>query len=286
MPVVPLGTESRCFFRIINEGFQTVTFKAQPSDDFSVIPLKVEFNDGVSLSSRRKAMKVEVSFKSSKPLSFTTRIDLIDDQDGTWSIYCSGTTDNCLLTNCYYFMTEPIPGAYIGRENDKAPITYILPSPESSDSEEEDAASIAYSKASSGSAGGNLGFTPIPFDILKDHCDTISLWLRENIPGIGVSSFPDDIILEGGRQFFETLEFLTKKSYGASIKFKVDEKLNVKVAKQMKLYQTLIKALMEQGAYLNHIRPEFLMSFSELGYFLRTELVENSHPITQKLKEN
>lgn len=129
MPVVPLDTESRCFFRIINEGFQTVTFKAQPSDDFSIIPLKVEFNDGVSLSSRRKAMKVEVSFKSSKPLSFTTRIDIIDDQDGTWSIYCSGTTDNCLLTNCYYFMTEQIPGAYIGRENDKAPITYILPPP-------------------------------------------------------------------------------------------------------------------------------------------------------------
>jgi len=73
---------------------------------------------------------------------------------------------------------------------------------------------------------------------------------------------------------------LTKKSYGASIKFKVDETLNIKVVKLYKLYQTVIKTLMEQGAYLNHIRPEFLMSFSELGFFLRTDQIENAHPVT------
>lgn len=185
-------------------------------------------------------------------------------------------------------MAEQVPGAYIGRENDKAPITYIMPQPQSSDSEEDvdDGVSVAFSKVSQGSNAGNLGFSPIPFDLLKDHCDVINYWLRENIPGIGISQFPEDVINEGGKQLFETIEFLTKKNYGAALKFKPEEKLAVKVAKQSKTYSTLIKTLMEQGAYLNHIRPEFLLAFQELGYFLRSEKVENAHPVTEKLKEN
>jgi hypothetical protein len=286
MPVVPLGVESRCFFRIINEGFQTVSFKARPSDEFNIVPLKIEFNDGTSLGSRKKAMKVEVSFKSLKAISFTTRIDIVDDQEGTWSIYCSGTTENSLLTNCYFFMTEQPEGGYIGREKENGPLKYLIPTPENSESDTEDMMSVAYSKFSSSSGGGNLGFTPIPFETLTSHCETLSYWMREHIPGIGVSNFPDDIILEGGKQLLETLEYLTKKSYGTPLKLRTDEKINVKVTRQMKLYSTIIRTLKEQGAYLNHIRPEFLLNFQELSHFLRTNPMEHAHPISQKLKEN
>lgn len=110
--------------------------------------------------------------------------------------------------------------------------------------------------------------------------------MREHIPHIGVSSFPDDIVLESGTQLLETLEYLAKKSYGAPLKMRTDEKINYKVQRQFKLYSGIIQTLKEQGAYLNHIRPEFLLSFQELSHYLRTHQVEYAHPISSKLKEN
>lgn len=79
------------------------------------------------MGTRKKSMKVEVSFKSNKPLSFTTKIYIKDDRDGTWFIYCSGTTDNSLLTNCYFFMGEQPEGGYIGSDLPKGPLKYIVP---------------------------------------------------------------------------------------------------------------------------------------------------------------
>ena len=43
----------------------------------------------------------------------------------------------------------------------------------------------------------------------------------------------------------ETLEHLTKKSYGAPLKLRTEEKINVKVNRQMKLYSSVIRALKE-----------------------------------------
>lgn len=84
----------------------------------------------------------------------------------------------------------------------------------------------------------------------------------------------------------ETLEFLSKKSYGAPIKLKHEEKVSFKVTKLLKLYEALITQLKENGALLNHIRPEFLLDYQELCYFIRTSVVTHAHPVTQKLKEN
>ena len=46
----------------------------------------------------KSQLKVDVLFSHKKPLSFTTRVEFVDEAR-VYSIYISGTTDNCLLTN-------------------------------------------------------------------------------------------------------------------------------------------------------------------------------------------
>jgi len=47
-------------------------------------------------------VRCDAIFQSTKPISFTTRIEFYDDMGTTYTIPVSGTTDNCLLTNYGY----------------------------------------------------------------------------------------------------------------------------------------------------------------------------------------
>ena len=63
-------------------------------------------------------VRVNISFVSKKQISFTTRIDIEDDYDNSYSIYCSGTADNCLLSN-WFFMLRMGSEFTISAENEK-----------------------------------------------------------------------------------------------------------------------------------------------------------------------
>ena len=284
MPVVPLGVESRCFFRIINEGFKNVTLKASVCDDYSILPLRIEFSNGHTMGLSKKVIKAEVYFTADKAISFTTRIDIEDDQDGVWSIYCSGTADNCLLTNHYYFMRQTEDSGDIMRELD-GPVMYKLHGINPSQSESGGVGSIAMSKFSSLSEAGNLGYSPIPFSELEKHAETLSYWLKQSIAGLGVTKIPDELITENGASLLLITNFLTKKSFGAPIEFDVDEKQSDKIRKTFEFYSNFIKALKEQGAYLSHIRPEFLLEHHDLLHYFRMNPVENAHAVSLKLNE-
>ena len=49
----------------------------------------------------RSKLRVDVLFTHKKPLSFTTKLEFIDEAR-VYPINISGTTDNCLLTNFVY----------------------------------------------------------------------------------------------------------------------------------------------------------------------------------------
>ena len=49
LPVVPLNTESKCCFRIINDGYQSVNLNASVNDDGGNIPVSLLFPDGLNL---------------------------------------------------------------------------------------------------------------------------------------------------------------------------------------------------------------------------------------------
>ena len=63
----------------------------------------MNFIEGKNLGITKHKIKIEASFSSKKPLSFTTKIEFADDCDNIFTIYISGTADNCLFTNFSYF---------------------------------------------------------------------------------------------------------------------------------------------------------------------------------------
>lgn len=102
LPVVPLGVESRCTFRIINDGYENLNLKYRVIQDISQINVKLSWPDGKNVGITKHKIRVEAVFSNNKPLSFTTRLEFIDDSDRVYPIHVSGTTDNCLFTNYQY----------------------------------------------------------------------------------------------------------------------------------------------------------------------------------------
>ena len=96
LPIVPLGIESKCTFRLINDGYQSANLSSTIVDSHDSIPLTLTYPDGSNVGINKGKIKVEACFKSPIPISFTTRIDFEDDQNRVYSIKCSGTSDNCL----------------------------------------------------------------------------------------------------------------------------------------------------------------------------------------------
>lgn len=60
--------------------------------------MELKFPEGSTLGVAKNKLTVEVVFSNKKPLSFTTRVEFIDEAR-VYIIYISGTTDNCIFTN-------------------------------------------------------------------------------------------------------------------------------------------------------------------------------------------
>lgn len=292
LPAVPLNIESKCTFRIINEGYQTVNLKSILPKDH-LVELKVVFPQGRSLSSNKNRLNVEVSFKSKKPISFTSKIDFEDDQQTTYSIFVSGTADNSLFSNYFYFRSSQEP-AVIQRHADDPIIALpykregTAPSVEDGTSKmsEQPAPSHTQSKLSSLTKGVHtLGYSPIPLEELQDHCNFLCFWLSETVPNVNMAEFPSSIITEHGKQLLMAIQFLSKREVPAPLKISIEERKSEKVKKVIGLYSEIIELLKGRGALLNEIRPEFLLGLSDFVYYLKHYPIDNAHPITQRLKE-
>ena len=68
------------------------------SQEFSNIDLRVCYLTGSNLGVTRKQIKVEVSFVSEKPVSFTVKLNFFDNSGRAFSINISGTADTHTFT--------------------------------------------------------------------------------------------------------------------------------------------------------------------------------------------
>lgn len=102
MPVVPLNVESRCSFKIVNDGYENLSIKTRVMDELGNLGLKCDFPDGKTLGVGKSKIRVDVSFNLPKPVSFTTKIEFSDEQGKVYTIPVSGTADNSLFTNFQY----------------------------------------------------------------------------------------------------------------------------------------------------------------------------------------
>ncbi len=67
-----------------------------------VLPIQINYPEGNTLGINNTKIKVEVVFMSTRPLSFSTKLEFEDDNK-RYPITVSGTADNSILTNFPFF---------------------------------------------------------------------------------------------------------------------------------------------------------------------------------------
>jgi hypothetical protein len=113
-----------------------------------------------------------------------------------------------------------------------------------------------------------LGVAPISPAVLANTIDYINRYLNSNLLTIPINNFPGSFIENDGTSLFEILAFVSSKNTNFSWRYGGNEKGLAKVQKLFEQYNELIKMLKIEGAHLNHIRPEYLLSFSDLNLYL------------------
>ena len=104
MPTVPLKIESRYIFRLINDGYENLKLNPRIVDECGNLDIKLAFPDEKIIGVSKNKVRVEVMFKSDKPISFVSKIEFLDDNQGkSYQIPISGTADNSIFTNFSYF---------------------------------------------------------------------------------------------------------------------------------------------------------------------------------------
>ena len=268
-PVVPIGVESKVQCYIYNDGYQSVNLKGHIIETFQHFPIKVDFPDGPSLNSKRHKVKVELSYTAKYPISFTTQLFIEDDQKNSFWTYISGTSDNSIMTNYGYFQRTP-KDEYELLEREDKPLALKLPDKNDLEIASERNITIAGSKASGGTTNKiGLGYQPIPIDTLERSCKHMARLLSTFVPGVEIENFPNEIIAKNGDTLIKVVEYYSQVSLGIKGKFSSDLKKADKVSMTLDHYNSILNFLRREGAYLNNIRPEYLLSWNDLLLFYK-----------------
>lgn len=62
------------------------------------VDLKVSYPEGNQIDYQREKLNIIVSFQSTKPVSFTTKLEFLDEAAKKYTVVVSGTVDNSILT--------------------------------------------------------------------------------------------------------------------------------------------------------------------------------------------
>jgi hypothetical protein len=106
---VPLGIKSTVRVWVVNDGYDNLELTARLPPDTSRLPITVSFPEGRLIGLAKERLPLDVSCCSSKPLSFTTALDLLDEDGGAFSLAVTGGADSCSLSHGP-FMQVGVPG--------------------------------------------------------------------------------------------------------------------------------------------------------------------------------
>jgi hypothetical protein len=74
MPVVPLDIETTSSFRVLNDGYENCNLKCQFLDDVANIGVQLSYPEGLNIGITKQKIKIDLSWKFSKPISFTLKL--------------------------------------------------------------------------------------------------------------------------------------------------------------------------------------------------------------------
>ncbi|EGR30900.1 hypothetical protein IMG5_121460 [Ichthyophthirius multifiliis] len=280
LPAVPLDVQSKCIFRIVNDGYENLNLKYKIIQDIQPINVTINWIEGKNLGITKHRIKVEALFSSKKPLSFTTRVEFIDDLDRIYSINISGTSDNSIFTNYSYFQRNP----EAKQQLQVAPEGFIFLKDIENINEESFNHEINRRNMGVPSVASNksFGFQSIAMGLLDKTIDHIKRWLNYQVLQQPIVHFPQSVIQSHGSQIFELMTFLTGKQ-NFPFKYQSDQMIKrvERIKKVMHQYECLIQQLKIEGAMLNHIRPEFLLVYTDYLIYVKMLPQQQTQLISQ-----
>lgn len=278
LPIVPLGIPAKSTFKIINQGYQNVELKYKLPRDPGKLPISIEFPEGQSLGSAKSRIPVEVSFISDKPISFTAILDFLDEEGNKFSIPIAGTADNSLFTVFSFIQTH---ADFLKLELDENGAIKLIHE-ENSENEEISGRwgtiggpkTSAPSSVVSRSAFSIVGYSPIPIVLLEKGLEHLARFLNQFLSNTTISKFPDDMITQNGAPLYEFIYFMTGRNPPGMIK-NIHAVNSKELARLLyKQYEDLITFLKSQGALLNTIRAEYLLSQNDFAKYLKSTPME------------
>jgi len=275
MPLTPLGFESKLKFKISNEGFDNtkITHKFLPEQLEKEKILKVTYLDGNDIGVLRPDLRMEIVFCSTKPLSRTCKLTFYDENNKEFSIMVACTADNCLFTN-FSFIQRNFDNTKIEEENDIINLKQNSENETERNEIEENDDNKSQSHVSSAITKNSniIGYNKISQKVLYENCSYIKKYLYMICPQIRINYFPDDLLKQNGGDdvIYYLIYTLTGKPFPPKLQ-KVDEDFNKAVQQIKAQYDTLIRFLQGEGAFLNTVFPEYLMEFSKYKKFMETD---------------
>ena len=272
LPIVPLNIPAKVLFYIINDGYENVDLEYKIIQDAIKLDISLNFPDGRQLGTTKQRLAVEAVFQSPKPISFTARVDFMDSEKMRYPIALSGTADNSLLT-VFPFVQRNMDEVRF-EVNDLGVINLV----QDVQSETEDfsekggkpaGARTSGSSVVSRSAKSIIGFNPVPQQLLERSLDFLTRWLNAKFLATPINRIPEDMIESNGSQIYEIITTLVGKSPPGQAKLANVTQREI-VKKLVTQYDVLLKWLKENGALLNTIRPEYLLSMTDFGRYLKS----------------
>eukprot|EP01119_Soliformovum_irregulare_P018090 TRINITY_DN5485_c0_g2_i1.p1 TRINITY_DN5485_c0_g2~~TRINITY_DN5485_c0_g2_i1.p1 ORF type:complete len:1724 (+),score=575.60 TRINITY_DN5485_c0_g2_i1:408-5174(+) len=246
IPVVALESTSEATFNIYNKGYEHLQIRHRIETDVDMVPLKIQFPEGSTVSTRKDVIPVKVSFSSSRPICFTVRIEFFDNDSQKFPIFVSGATDNSLLT--------------------------LFPFLDSSKKRPKTATEL-YDSDTTGKKIDPLVWINLVDNHDKDvHClELVSSknvrnlvgWLNSNLLKNPIVEFPTDVIGNSGRQIIEMVELLSGKKLQTSFNTQGASKKEDRIPQLIKRYDALLNALRAAGGIMGSIRSTFLLSAND-----------------------
>ena len=295
LPTVPLGVTSRALFYAINCGYDNLELTYRLPLHVPV-QIEVSFPEGKTLGITMERLPVVLSFKSATPVSFATRVEILDTDNNRYAVGVCGSADNCVLTTFPFL--QQYGGLYQYHVRDGRPVQLLdknrvrqletleirekerqrqqrrkskggKTDKEGGDGDDDGdkpppqsaAAARRQAQLESDTPVDDVGVDPRkePPRVDEEFVAFLVLWLNANVMPTPLTSVPGELVSSNGKLAYVALEAMSGRKVPGRAK-KLPNSKNELVQALLAQYAQLLLFLKERGALLNTVRPEQLLN--------------------------
>ncbi|KAK8876587.1 hypothetical protein M9Y10_006805 [Tritrichomonas musculus] len=206
------------------------------------------------------SIPIKVSFVSSKPISFSTIVLIVDKNGNNTAFTVSITTDNSIFT-LYNFLSSK---NFTFDSGNGKPITLQIINEQKPMDVLSNFLSIS----------DFVNVEPSASLITDDCIQFFVYFLNQSILTNPIRNFPMDFIERGSQIILEIITNLTGKKQGNQLPIFSNHN-NVSCKEKLKQNQKLIHYLMSQGALLATVKPEFLLSQTDFTEIMKEKITKH-----------